>query len=128
MLNIISLGNIQLALYQLAPVDLVLNTLSNDLGRIHNILENVFMDGCESAVSWSLLLGIASTISLGLVNNASESKNENLSTTKLLFQFTNQTVIQLVVSAELAYRDIDNNGFFMTNFKFLKNKEKICIP
>ncbi len=108
-----------MALDEGTTVNSNLGSLTNNLSGIDDILEDRRMDGCQSAVAWTLLLRVRLALPAGLRENATESANEHLWTAELLLQLANKTVVELVVGTKLRCWDVDNNSFLVSNLIFL---------
>lgn len=115
MLDIVPLGNIKVALDERTSVNFDLSTLTDNFCGINNVFQDGLMNRGESPTSWTLLFRIALALSTGLRQDSPESDNKDLRTSQLLLQLPNDTIVKMVIGAQLRNRNINNNGLFMAN-------------
>jgi len=98
-------------LHQLAAVLAGTDTLSDDLDWVDDIGEDGVVDGGECSRSWALLgLGCAGTVgTFWAGEDAALGKDDDVAVGELLFEFTGQSLLDLVEALEERNWDEDDN-------------------
>lgn len=92
------------------------DALTNDLGRVDNILEDSVVDSGQSAGDRALLTTALAGLS---IEDGALSNDDNMSTSKLLLELTNETSLNLEVALVLAVRDEDDNSTAIVDLNLL---------
>jgi hypothetical protein len=96
-------------LHDTLSVNLYAGTLTNNLGRVHNVVQDSLLNCCESSGTRARSLCPLVT-SVGLAQNCSLGDNNDVTSRELLLQFADESQLNLVERSQKLERNIDNNG------------------
>jgi len=94
-----------------ASVNLVAQTLSDDLGWVDEIFEDSVVNSSESAAAWALL-HFDVIVTVGLWQNTSLGNDHDLSAAEFLLQLSDESCLDFVVLLQKTIRDKNDNGPF----------------
>lgn len=118
--NLLNILGVQQDLLDLVTTNQVSDSLTNNFSWENQIFQNLVVNSSQSSRSWSLL-GLSGT-SRWLWQDSSFSQEDNVTVWELLFQFTGQLNLDLVVSGQRWNWDKDSNSLLTTsNFNLFKN-------
>lgn len=101
---------VQVNLNKLGTVQLDADTLSNDLGREHQIFQNGIVHRGEGSRTWSLLLQRVAGVTRWLRQDFTFTYEDNMLAREFLLQLTDQTNLDLLESPLLWHWDVDDNS------------------
>jgi hypothetical protein len=119
---------INLHLDGLGTVNLNAGSLTNDLGGVDEVIQDLLVDSSKSAGSWAslLLAGVASRLG----HDTALSNEENVAVRELLLELTGESLLDLVEGLELRNRDKDNDSLLATtnlNLNLVKRIHAISL-
>jgi len=111
-LNLGLLSLIEEDLHHAASVELDANSLTNDLSRVDQVIEDGRVDRRQSAVAGSLLLLLVARLFGRFRQDAPLGDEDDVTSAELLLQLPDQTRLDLLVGLELGNGDEDDDGAF----------------
>ena len=119
MFNVGLLVLVQMNLEQSGSIQTETNPLADDLSGVDKIIKDSTVHGNQSTAPWPLLLLLVHLTS-GFGKNSTLGNEYHVFAGELLFQFTDQTSLDLLEGLQLWHGNEDDNGLFaLTNFNFL---------
>jgi hypothetical protein len=113
-LNVWLLLGVQEDLQNSLSVSLNTGALSDDFSRVDNILQNGILHVCQGAGAWTRSLGLCSARE-GLAQDGSLGNDDDVTAGELLFQFTHQSLLNLVERLEQLVWNVENNSLLITS-------------
>merc|ERR1719378_1091413 len=107
--NIGLLGLVQMNLKETGSIKPDLDSLSNNLSWVDEVVQDAVMDGQEGAGSWPLLLQLVG-LPGGFGKNPSLGDENHMLSTELLLKFSDQPSLNLLEGLELRNRNEDDNS------------------
>lgn len=101
---------IQMHFNQLRTIQLNTNTFANNLSWEDQIVEDVVVDSGQCTATWSLLFVWVWTSTLRFRQDFTLCAENDMTTSKFLFQFTNQASLDLLESLLLGDWNVDNDS------------------
>jgi len=117
--NIDLLTLVQMNFDQPRSIQFNANTLANNLGWKAQILEDRIMHRGESTTAWTFLLVLSSRLACWFGQDAPVCDEDNVLTTELLLEFSNQSRLYLLVVAQLWYWHGDHDSFLVLHIYLL---------
>lgn len=121
--NLLNVLGVQQDLLDLVTTNQVSDSLTNDLSWEDQVFQNLVVDSSQCSRSWSLLS--LSRSSGWLWQDSSLSQEDNVTVWELLFQFTGQLGLNLVVGSQRWNWNEDSQSLFTAgNINLLQMKNK----
>lgn len=121
--DLLDILGVQQDLLDLVATNHVSDSLTDDLGRENQVLQDLVVDGSQSSGSWSLLE--LSRSSGWLWQDSSLGQEDDVTVWELLLQLTGQLGLDLVVGSQRWDWDEDSNGLLTASDINLRNSELV---